>query len=59
MKRRSLTPHVLVTRRPSMTLGRYGVGLAYRLVLKSEATLRDVRGIWVNTKWGQLWVTFQ
>ncbi len=50
---------VLAKNTPSLLLGRYGVGLAYRLVPKIEATWRDVRGFWVNTKWWQLWVTFE
>ena len=42
---------------PSRILGRYGVGRAYRVVLKDQATWRDIRGIWINTKWWQLWLT--
>lgn len=49
--------HVFKRRQPSLILGRYGVGLAYRTVLKDESTWRDVRGLWFNTKWGQLWLT--
>jgi len=47
--------------RPMRTLRR-GVGLAHARrdggpVLRTEASWRTVAGIWINTRWGCLWVT--
>lgn len=35
--------------RASYTLTRYGVGFAYRTVLKTESSWRDIRGLWFNS----------
>lgn len=47
---------VWARRKPARIL-KYGVGLAYRVVLKDQSTWKDVRGIWINTPWGQIWIT--
>lgn len=54
-----IRPRVYAKPHPSYILGRYGVGKAYRTVLRDQATWRDIRGIWINTAWFQVWLTVE
>jgi hypothetical protein len=51
------------TRKPSIMLRR-GVGIFYSepnggMVLKHEVHWTKISGIWVNTRWGSVWLRFR